>query len=93
MREIFELILELLLLLAQAAVRIFCQQTLNRPFHFFFSTFDMGKLGKIRRHHWKDRFKMSKIVKFESDLLTTIEDIAAQCREILQTFTTTTTTI
>ena len=27
----------------------------------------MDQLGKIRRHHWKERFKMSKIAKFESD--------------------------
>ena len=29
----------------------------------------MDKLGKIRRHHWKKRLKISKISKFESDLL------------------------
>ena len=23
-------------------------------------TFDMDKLGKIRQHHWKERFKISK---------------------------------
>ena len=23
------------------------------PFHVFFSTFDMDKLGKVRRRHWK----------------------------------------
>ena len=84
-REIFELILEVLLLLAQAAVRIFCQQTSNRPFHFF-STFDMGKLGQNRRHQWKERLKISKIAKFESDLFKTIEDTAPQSREFLHTF-------
>ena len=26
-----------------------------------FLTFDMDKLGKIRQHHWKERFKVSKI--------------------------------
>ena len=31
-----------------------------------FSTFDMDKLEKIRRHHWKERLKISKITKFES---------------------------
>ena len=41
---------------------------------FFFSTFDMYKLGKIRRHHWKERLKISIIAKFESDLLKTNED-------------------
>jgi len=46
---------------------------------FFFSTFDMKKLGKIRRHHWKERPKIiSKITNFESDLLTTNEDTTEQ---------------
>ena len=35
----------------------------------------MDKLGKIRRHHWKERLKISKSAKFESDLLKTNEDI------------------
>ena len=39
-----------------------------------FSTFDMDKLGKIRWHHWKQRFKINKIAWFESDLLKTNED-------------------
>ena len=26
-----------------------------------FLTFDMDKLGKIRQHHWKERFKITKI--------------------------------
>ena len=34
----------------------------------------MDKFGKIRRHHWKQRPKMNKIAKFESDLLKTSED-------------------
>ena len=38
------------------------------------------------KYHWKERFKISKIAKFESDLLKTNEDIASQSREILQTF-------
>ena len=46
----------------------------------------MDKFGKIRRHHWKGRLKISKISKFESDLLKTNKDIAPQSREILQTF-------
>ena len=46
----------------------------------------MSKLGQNRRHQWKERLKISKIAKFESDLLTTIEDTAPQTREILQTF-------
>ena len=31
-----------------------------------FSTFQMDQLGEIRRHHWKERLKISKIAKFES---------------------------
>ena len=27
----------------------------------------MDKLGKIRRHHWKERVKIIKLAKFESD--------------------------
>ena len=38
----------------------------------------MDTLGKIRRHHWKERYKIDKIAKFESDLLKTYEDIAPQ---------------
>ena len=51
-------------------------------FSFFFSTFDMDKFGKICRHHWKERLKISK----ERDLLKTNGDTAPQSREILQTF-------
>ena len=40
----------------------------------------MNKLAKIRRHHWKGRFKISKINKFERDLLKTNEDIAPQIK-------------
>ena len=46
----------------------------------------MDKFGKIRQHHWKECLKISKIAKFESDLLKTNEDIASQTRTILQTF-------
>ena len=35
----------------------------------------MDKLRKIRGHHWKERRKISKSAKFESDLLKTNEDI------------------
>ena len=38
------------------------------------------------KYHWKKRLKISKIAKFESDLLKTNEGIAPQSREILQTF-------
>ena len=61
-------------------------------FHGFFfvvvvvETFDMDKLGKTHRHHRKERIEISKIAKFESDLLKTNEDTAPQSREILQTF-------
>ena len=46
----------------------------------------MDQFGKIRRQHWKERLQISKIAKFECDLLKTNEDIASQSREILQTF-------
>ena len=46
----------------------------------------MEKLRKICWHHWKERPKISKIAKFESDLLKTNKDTAPQSREILQTF-------
>ena len=50
-----------------------------------FSTSDMDQLRKILAHHWKERLKISKIAKFETDLLKTNEDIAPrQNREILQ---------
>ena len=51
-----------------------------------FSIFNMDQLGKIRRHHWKERVKISKTAKFESDLLKTKEDTALKSRENLQTF-------
>ena len=60
---------------------------MNRLFHgSIFQLFDMEKLGKVRRHHRKERLKISKIAKFECDLLKTSEDIASQTGEILQTF-------
>ena len=37
-------------------------------------------------HHWKQRLKISKIAKFESDLSKTDEEIAPQSRKILRTF-------
>ena len=55
-------------------------------FTIFFSTFDMDEFGKIRRHHWKGRLKISKISKFESDLLKSYKDTAPQSHEIWQTF-------
>ena len=38
----------------------------------------MDRFGKIRRHHRKERLKISKIAKFESDLLKTYKDAASQ---------------
>ena len=32
-----------------------------------FVTFDMDQLGNIRQHDWKQRLKISEIVKFESN--------------------------
>ena len=51
-----------------------------------FSTLYMDQLGKILQHYWKERLKISRTVKFQSDLLKTNEDIAPQSRQILQTF-------
>ena len=53
---------------------------------FFFSTFDMDKFEKICGHHRKERLKISKISKFESDLLKAYKDTAPQSRKILLTF-------
>ena len=39
-------------------------------------TWDMDTFRKICRHHWKERLKIRKITKFESDLLKTYGDIA-----------------
>ena len=44
----------------------------------------MDNFGYIRPHHWKERFKISKIAKFETDLLKAYKDTAPQSREILQ---------
>ena len=38
---------------------------------FFFFIFDLDKLGKISRHHWKEGLKIINIAKFERDLLKT----------------------
>ena len=38
----------------------------------------MDKFGKIRRHHRKERLKIGKIAKFESDLLKAYKDTAPQ---------------
>ena len=44
----------------------------------------MDQLGKIRRHHWKERLNISNNVKFESDTSQAIEDIASQSCETLR---------
>ena len=36
----------------------------------------MDQFGKIRRHHWKERLKISRIGKFESDTSLASEGIA-----------------
>ena len=41
-----------------------------------FSTFDMDQSWKIRRLHWNERLKISKIAKSESDTSYASEDIA-----------------
>ena len=46
----------------------------------------MCKLGKIRRRHWKERFKIITIAKFESNLLKANGDRAPRSCEIFQTF-------
>ena len=38
----------------------------------------MNELGEIRRYHRKELLKISKIAKFESDLLKTNKDIAPE---------------
>ena len=45
----------------------------------------MDKFRKIHWHHWKESLKISKIAKFESDLLKTKIDTPLQSHEILQT--------
>ena len=51
-----------------------------------FSTFDMDNFRKICRHHSKECLTISKITKFEHDLLKTNEDTPPQSCKILQTF-------
>ena len=48
-----------------------------------FSTFQMDQLGRIHQHHWKERLKISKIAKFESDTSQASEVIAQQSCENL----------
>ena len=46
----------------------------------------MYKLGKIRRHRWKERLEINKLTKFESDASQACEGKAPQSCEKLQTF-------
>ena len=56
------------------------------PSSVFSAWNDWDHLAKIRQHDWKEPRKISKVAKFENDLLKTKEDIAPQSREILQMF-------
>ena len=40
-----------------------------------FSTFHWDQLAKIRQHGWKECLKISKVAKFENDVLKTNEAI------------------
>ena len=51
-----------------------------------FFNFWMYKLGKIRRHRWKERLEINKLTKFESDASQACEGKAPQSCEKLQTF-------
>ena len=42
----------------------------------------MDQFGKIRRHHWKERLKISNIAKFESDTSLSSEGIAYKRLEL-----------
>ena len=45
----------------------------------------MNKWRNIRRHHWKERLKISKTARFESDTSEVSEDIAVQSCDNFQT--------
>ena len=51
-----------------------------------FSTLDKDQLEKTRRHHCKERLKISKIAKFESETSWASDDIAPESCKNLQTF-------
>ena len=51
-----------------------------------FSTFGKDQLANIHRHYWKERLKISKLAKDESNMLEASEDIALQSCDILQPF-------
>jgi len=50
---------------------------------WFSNCFHMDQLAKINRHHWKERLKISKVAKFESDRMKTKNDMALQSRKFL----------
>ena len=60
-----------------------CKPNWIDPFTVF-STFDWGRLAKIRQHSWKERLKIS--CQVQSCLLKTYEGVAPQSCAILQTF-------
>ena len=62
------------------------QCVVTQTFSWFFPIFDMDKFRKICRHHSKECLKISKIAKFERDLLKTNEDTPPQSCKFLQTF-------
>ena len=62
-----------------------CKPNWIDPFTVF-STFDWGRLAKIRQHSWKERLKIGTVVKFQSCLLKTYEGIAPQSCTVLQKF-------
>ena len=80
--------------MTSAKLRLKLRGQQPRPLRFFelidlstvFFQLLTWQVGKIRRHHWKELLKISKIAKFECDLLKTNEDSAPQSREILQMF-------
>ena len=57
----------------------------NRPFHGFFN-FCHEQIRENPSYPLKKGLKISKIAKFETDLLKTNEGIAPQSPEVLQTF-------
>ena len=57
----------------------------NRPWHDFFN-FWLETVSENPWHGWNERLKISKCVKFESDLLKTNEYIAFKSRGIFQAF-------
>ena len=55
------------------------------PSMVFKLTFDKDQLANIHQHYWKERLKVSKLVKYKSDMSQASEDTALQSCEHLQT--------